>query len=444
MDVINYLLKLVILALPLFAIPALLKSSNSMLGKVYGVGQNLGNKLTGGMKEDAGKRAQLAKMETSARRTTAGLDQNGNLITDNRRNRFRRWAGGRATRTDAQRQNREAEAKRLLEDDVISDMGENADRYVGVGADRGAGVRVGLNVDKMRLKREIEEMEPAKLNLEARDLRIKSAMLAYQSDPGGRYAGGGTGRDNYLRDQFAQAQTDEQRAAIANLAMQNGAPGRDMVGDFASQMQSGSAEAQAFAAHLGKDHYDALEKTRPDITSSFVETAGDTSGGPKSFEATFKKVDSTNVGDLDERSFQQYVQRAASAGPGDDVGIHARQILAAAAAEKPFTQAKIDAMPPGFHDVVVQDAADYRAAPYQQSDRRLKRDVQRLGTISGIPFYRFRYNWEDTEYVGVMAQDVASSHPNAVIVDSDGFYRVDYSQLGIEMMAYSKWISRKS
>lgn len=303
MDVINYLLKLVILALPLFAIPALLKSSNSMLGKVYGVGQNLGNKLTGGMKEDANKRQQLAKMETSARRTTAGLDQNGNLITDNRRNRFRRWAGGRATRTDAQRQNREAEAKRLLEDDTIRDMNSNAERYVGVGAARGGEPRLNIQIDKMGLKRQIEEMEPAKLKLEAKKLAVQQATLDLQGNAA--YKAGGASRDDFLRDQFRATEAgpagDARRAALSDLAMQNGAGGRSIVGEMAAEAHSrGGTDAQNFAEHLGAAHYPALETSAPEVTD-FINVAGAAAPGSSGADS-FKKVTAQTIGKLDFES----------------------------------------------------------------------------------------------------------------------------------------------
>lgn len=41
------------------------------------------------------------------------------------------------------------------------------------------------------------------------------------------------------------------------------------------------------------------------------------------------------------------------------------------------------------------------------------------------------------EYVGVMAQDLLDSeYSSAVIKNSDGYYSVDYSQLGFNMTTY--------
>ena len=66
------------------------------------------------------------------------------------------------------------------------------------------------------------------------------------------------------------------------------------------------------------------------------------------------------------------------------------------------------------------------------SDLRLKTDITRIGTAAhGLPLYTFRYIGETDLYEGVMAQDVLHVMPTAVSVAEDGYYRVDYEQLGI-------------
>ena len=37
-------------------------------------------------------------------------------------------------------------------------------------------------------------------------------------------------------------------------------------------------------------------------------------------------------------------------------------------------------------------------------------------------------------YVGTMAQDLLETHPTAVITGDDGFYRVNYDQIDVDMM----------
>lgn len=71
--------------------------------------------------------------------------------------------------------------------------------------------------------------------------------------------------------------------------------------------------------------------------------------------------------------------------------------------------------------------------PPVPSDIRLKEDIAPVGeSAAGFPLYTFRYRGQQGIYQGVMAQDVVKTRPDAVIVDKDGFYMVDYGKLGIE------------
>lgn len=63
------------------------------------------------------------------------------------------------------------------------------------------------------------------------------------------------------------------------------------------------------------------------------------------------------------------------------------------------------------------------------SDRRLKRDIRRVGTLKGgVPLYRYRYVWGGRERVGVMAQDLLGKLPEAVL-RIGGIYAVDYGKV---------------
>lgn len=74
------------------------------------------------------------------------------------------------------------------------------------------------------------------------------------------------------------------------------------------------------------------------------------------------------------------------------------------------------------------------------SDARLKHDIHLIGYAdNGLALYRYRYLWSDTEYVGVMAQEVAILNPMAVVQGSDGFLRVDYGRLGLRLMTWDEW-----
>ena len=72
--------------------------------------------------------------------------------------------------------------------------------------------------------------------------------------------------------------------------------------------------------------------------------------------------------------------------------------------------------------------------PINISDRRLKRDIKRVGMSEiGLPLYEFKYILGTKTHVGVMAQDVLEHTPEAVVRSPLGYYKVDYGMLGLEM-----------
>jgi hypothetical protein len=76
------------------------------------------------------------------------------------------------------------------------------------------------------------------------------------------------------------------------------------------------------------------------------------------------------------------------------------------------------------------------------SDQRLKRDITPIAlTSNGIQLYSFEYLWSDEVHVGVMAQDLLSNAQwkDAVITSNTGYYKVDYSKLGLQMMTLGQY-----
>ena len=76
------------------------------------------------------------------------------------------------------------------------------------------------------------------------------------------------------------------------------------------------------------------------------------------------------------------------------------------------------------------------------SDQRLKRDMTPIAvTSNGIQLYSFKYLWSDEVYVGVMAQDLLknSQWKEAVLTSNTGYYKVDYSKLGLQMMSLEQY-----
>ncbi len=74
------------------------------------------------------------------------------------------------------------------------------------------------------------------------------------------------------------------------------------------------------------------------------------------------------------------------------------------------------------------------------SDRRLKRDIRRIGTsASGLAVYSFRYVWGGPVMVGVMAQDLLATRPDAVLTGAGGYLMVDYAKIDVTMMTLASW-----
>ncbi len=92
-----------------------------------------------------------------------------------------------------------------------------------------------------------------------------------------------------------------------------------------------------------------------------------------------------------------------------------------------------------------EDFADTDGNAGNASDVRLKRDVQLLDRLeNGLGIYRYRYLWSDEVYVGVMAQEVEKTVPQAAFRAPDGYLRVDYRRLGLRLMRWDEWLRTRS
>src|SRR5204863_955349 len=83
-----------------------------------------------------------------------------------------------------------------------------------------------------------------------------------------------------------------------------------------------------------------------------------------------------------------------------------------------------------------------RRVVLRQYDMTLKHDISLLGHLdNGLGFYRFSYNDSDKVYVGVMAQEVQTVMPAAVVRGSDGYLRVFYDKLGMKSHTYDQRVA---
>lgn len=73
---------------------------------------------------------------------------------------------------------------------------------------------------------------------------------------------------------------------------------------------------------------------------------------------------------------------------------------------------------------------------YLLSDERAKEDIHEIGELrDGQPLYLYRYKGDDTPQVGVMAQEVEKTNPDAVMDGDDGYKRVDYTKVMAKALA---------
>lgn len=75
--------------------------------------------------------------------------------------------------------------------------------------------------------------------------------------------------------------------------------------------------------------------------------------------------------------------------------------------------------------------ASLGSAAIFSSDRRLKHNIERIGTHkTGVGLYKYQYRGEVPVMIGVMADEVERVMPAAVVTMSNGFKAVNYSMIG--------------
>lgn len=72
------------------------------------------------------------------------------------------------------------------------------------------------------------------------------------------------------------------------------------------------------------------------------------------------------------------------------------------------------------------------ASAYAASDRRLKENIVPIGQENGHNIYEFNYIGMQPRLVGVMAQEVLETHPEAVVTNDQGYMAVNYHKIGVQ------------
>lgn len=109
---------------------------------------------------------------------------------------------------------------------------------------------------------------------------------------------------------------------------------------------------------------------------------------------------------------------------GLNLGAAQRSNQLAAAQANAQAKAAQNAAIMGVIGKTIGSAGEVAAAKF--SDRRLKTDIKKVGvTDSGLPVYTYKYKGDNVTHMGVMAQDVEETFPEAV-TEINGFKAVYY------------------
>jgi hypothetical protein len=133
-----------------------------------------------------------------------------------------------------------------------------------------------------------------------------------------------------------------------------------------------------------------------------------------------------------QQSLQQQLIDAAQARYGQYTGYPQQGIglLSQALGQTPTPQSTTTSSKPGVFDYATLMALA-KVGPF--SDIRLKEDISKVGEWKGLNIYRWKWNDKAKELgldnqveIGVIAQELKKTHPQAVSKDKNGYYKVNY------------------
>ena len=80
------------------------------------------------------------------------------------------------------------------------------------------------------------------------------------------------------------------------------------------------------------------------------------------------------------------------------------------------------------------------ATPFVASSKKLKANVQLLGrSIAGHNIYKFNYKGDSRKYIGVLAEEIQQTNPEAVATLSNGYLGVNYDLLDVNFKEVPAW-----
>lgn len=303
MGVIDFLMKLVILSLPIFAIPMLLKSSSNVMGKIGGMVQARGSKMTAGMNEKAkGNSKSAAEFnKRNLKMRALQTDRLGGVI--------------QGTARGAQGWKRRREANARLRELAVNAYDKNKEAAVEDQMGRTLGTAATANASRAA----VDSLRVGGTKLES--YAEQAAQKAFNERVGAiqaKFEVRGTDISELGRT-LSKAITDGDRetatAAIKRLSVM-GAGG---VEEVATQLQGNSLKGIAPPTVSDPEMRQALSNAVNDgsVYGALVEKSGDVAKGgfnaSGQWEGNFDGLSTSQVAGLSPKALERYAKEVADA-----------------------------------------------------------------------------------------------------------------------------------
>ena len=315
--------------------------------------------------------------------------------------------------------------------DALAAAGDGYGNQLGGGFAAGLAGQVGPNsyVDALKGQIADDAMRLKQQNLGSLDARAAAAGMS--------------GSSGY-RDQVNAMAEDVDRNALAQMS-QLGYNSFDR--GVQNQMQLAAmqdANQQAGLGNLQNIQQASLAQFQPAMLGQQMAGAyGQTVGGPtvlgqssgasNNFNNSFNTANSFNRSQGTNMGFSNGLQM----GIGVNGGFNAANSLGSSTGQGSSSSTTIAPETGGAFATVASKALPLMGI----SDARLKENIKHVEQIDGINMYT--WDWKDPAVssamnYGVIAQEVAETHPEAVVTGDHGYMMVDYSKLGRAGQAASR------